>query len=320
MPSLSVLLPMMPTRHEQILSFAALVQWTSAHRLWQGQALALDPHHGFVFAAAAGFRVPMGSGVSLMPLRHPHEAAVHARSVAVASGHPFVAGIGPGGIDFQRSIVGAPYASQLTAVREYVAAMRGLLDGEEVNLDGAHFTVHDLLPPLPTPPVEIGVGVLRPGMARLAGEVADVAITWLTPASYLRDVVVPALREGAERAGRPLPRLVAMVPMFVADPDRDPTRLVLQSNAGHLMLPHYVDMLTRAGIEIDPQQPVETVKRIIAGGAFLTGTPEELGRQIGEFHAAGVDEVVINLTGVAGAYGPQAALVELETILGQATP
>ncbi|GAA3590693.1 hypothetical protein GCM10022419_086690 [Nonomuraea rosea] len=320
MPSLSVLLPMMPARHEQILSYAALVQWTDALRLWQGQALSLDAHHSFVFAAGAGFKVPMGTGVSLMPLRHPHDAAVHARSVAVASGHPFVAGIGPGGIDFQRNIAGRPYASQLQAVREYVAAMRGLLDGEEVDLDGEHFTAHDVLPPLPTPPVEIGVGVLRPGMARLAGEIADVAITWLTPASYLRDVIVPAMEEGAKQAGRPVPRLVAMVPMFVAQPDRDQTRIVLQSNAGHLMLPHYVDMLERSGIEIDPQQPVETVKRLVSGGAFLTGTPEELGEQIGEFHAAGVDEVVMNLTGVASSYGPQAALAEIETILSQGAP
>ncbi|MFC4123044.1 LLM class flavin-dependent oxidoreductase [Nonomuraea zeae] len=311
---------MMPARHEQILSFAALVQWTDALRLWQGQALSLDAHHSFVFAAGAGFKVPMGTGVSLMPLRHPHDAAVHARSVAVASGHPFVAGIGPGGIDFQRNIAGRPYASQLQAVREYVTVMRGLLDGEEVDLDGTHFTAHDVLPPMPTPPVEIGVGVLRPGMARLAGEVADVAITWLTPASYLRDVIVPALEEGAKKAGRPVPRLVAIVPMFVAQPDRDQTRLVLQSNAGHLMLPHYVDMLERSGIEIDPQQPVETVKRLISGGAFLTGTPEELGGQIGEFHAAGVDELVINLTGVANSYGPQAALTEAETILSQGAP
>lgn len=320
MPSRSVLLPMMPMRHEQILPFAALVQWTSALRLWQGQVLSLDTHHSFVFAAGAGFRVPMGTGVSLMPLRHPHDAAVHARSVAVASGHPFVAGIGPGAVEFQRNIAGGAYGSQLTAVREYVAVMRGLLDGEEVALNGDYFTAQDMLPPLPSPPVEIGLGVLRPGMARLAGEVADVAITWLTPASYLRDVIVPAMEEGAKKAGRPLPRLVAMVPMFVTQPDRDPTRIVLQSNAPHLSLPHYVDMLTRAGIEIDPQQPVETVKRLIGAGAFLTGTPEELGRQMDEFHAAGVDEVVINVTGVAASYGPQVALGEIEAILGGVAP
>ncbi|MER6947260.1 LLM class flavin-dependent oxidoreductase [Nonomuraea sp. NPDC000554] len=310
----------MPMRHEQVLPFAALVQWTSARRLWQGQALTLDTHHGFVFAAGAGFKVPMGVGVALMPFRHPHEAALHARSVAVASGHPFVAGIGPGAVDFQRHLGGGEYASQLKAIREYVVVMRTLLDGDEVDLDGEYFTAHAALPPLPTPEVEVGLGVLRPGMARLAGEVADVAITWLTPASYLRDVIVPAMREGAEKVGRPMPRLVAMVPMFVAEPDRDPTRIVLESNGVHLMLPHYRDMLSRAGIEIDAQQPAESVKRLISGGGFLSGTPEELAQQMDEFHAVGVDEVVLNLTGVARCYGNQVAMGEMETILGEAAP
>ncbi|MBB6551248.1 hypothetical protein HD593_006043 [Nonomuraea rubra] len=42
--------------------------------------------------------------------------------------------------------------------------------------------------------------MLRPGMARAAGTRADAAITWLTPPSYVRDVLAPALRPPALRA------------------------------------------------------------------------------------------------------------------------
>ncbi|MET9340893.1 LLM class flavin-dependent oxidoreductase [Nonomuraea sp. NPDC003804] len=60
---------------------------------------------------------------------------------------------------------------------------------------------------------------LGPAMARVAGEPADVAITWLVPAAHLRDLIVPALREGAEAAGRPIPRLVSLVPVASTQTD-----------------------------------------------------------------------------------------------------
>ena len=190
-----------------------------------------------------------------MPFRHPLEAALQARSLAVTTGHPVVAGFGPGAAVLQKSVLGAPYASPLTAVREYLTIVGGLLAGQAVEHQGEYFSCRINMGWQPGPPVELGLGVLRPAMARLAGELADVAITWLTPAGYLRDVIVPALREGARAAGRPVPRLAAIVPVALSAPDRDPADLVLAANSGHLSMPHYQDMLRRSGIEVDPGQP-----------------------------------------------------------------
>ncbi|WP_370220245.1 LLM class flavin-dependent oxidoreductase [Kitasatospora sp. GAS1066B] len=312
---LSVLVPFVPHRPEHIVPYAAYVQWSPAHRLWQGQATLVEPFQSFAFAAGAGFRVPVGTGVTLMPLRHPYEAALQARSLAATTGHPVVAGFGPGAQVFQQQLLGAPYRSQLGAVREYVTAVRRMLDGEPAEQDGAYFPMHTGLHPLPTPPVEVGLGVLRPRMAELAGELADVAISWLTSADYLGEVVLPALRAGAAAAGRPAPRLVAMVPMALARPDRDPVRLALASNSGHLRMPHYRDMLRRSGIETDPQDLEAGAKALLAGQAFLYGGVEELAASIRAYWAAGVDEVVVNLTGVHQLHGPQATLAELDLIV-----
>ena len=41
-------------------------------------------------------------------------------------------------------------------------------------------------------------------MLRLAGEIADGVILWLCNPPYIRDVVVPEVREGRERAGKTL--------------------------------------------------------------------------------------------------------------------
>ncbi|MFD3378388.1 MULTISPECIES: LLM class flavin-dependent oxidoreductase [unclassified Streptomyces] len=312
-------MPFAPPRPEQILPYAALTQWSGAHRLWQGQAMLNQPHQAFTYAAAAGFRVPVGLGVTLMPFTHPYEAALQAQSVAVATGHTVVAGFGPGAAVLQRSMCGAPYRSPLTASREYLTAVRGLLDGELVEQDGEYFTCHGKLLPVPRPSIEVGLGVLRPGMARLAGEVADTAITWLTPAAYLRDTIVPALREGAEAAGRPVPRLVSIVPVALAGPDRDPATLALASNIGHLRLPHYVDMLRRSGIDTDSSDPAAGAAALVEGRAFLYGEPKILAEEFAAFQEAGVDEIVLNVTGVNGTYGGQVALRELETILAEVT-
>ncbi|WP_280699387.1 LLM class flavin-dependent oxidoreductase [Kitasatospora sp. GP82] len=296
-------------------TYAALVHWTRAARLWQGQSLAVEAHQGFAHAAGTGFGVPTGLGVSLMPLRHPYEAAMQARSLALSTGHSVLAGFGPGRPSLQRAMRGEPYASPLTAAEEYVTIVRGLLQGQLLDFSGEYYHCEGALPPSPAPEVQVGLGVLRPGMARLAGRVADAAITWLTPASYLRETVLPALREGAEAVGRPLPRVVAMVPMALPLPDQDVEAVVVASSGSHMQAPHYADMLKRAGIDVSSSDPLVNARSLIEGGAFLMGEVDELVGQIKTFWNSGVDEVVINVTGVANVRGPQAAMRQIKTIV-----
>ncbi|WP_431682766.1 LLM class flavin-dependent oxidoreductase [Kitasatospora sp. KL5] len=315
MPSFSILVPFVPRRPEQLATYAALVHWTRAARLWQGQSLTVEAHQGFAHAAGTGFGVPTGLGVSLMPLRHPYEAAVQARSLALSTGHPVLAGFGPGSPSLQRAMRGEPYASPLTAAEEYLTVVRGLLQGRQLDFSGEYYHCAGALPPSPAPEVQVGLGVLRPGMARLAGRVADAAITWLTPASYLRETVLPALREGADAAGRPLPGVVAMVPMALPLPDQDVEAVAVAGNGVHMQAPHYADMLRRAGIDVGSGDPLANARALIEGGAFLAGEVDELVEQIKAFWNSGVDEVVINVTGVAKVCGAQAAMRQIKTIV-----
>jgi alkanesulfonate monooxygenase SsuD/methylene tetrahydromethanopterin reductase-like flavin-dependent oxidoreductase (luciferase family) len=319
MTAYSVLMPFLPRRPEQLLPYAALVEWTGADRLWQGQAMLVEPFQGFAAAAGAGFRVPTGTGVTLMPLRHPYEAAHQVRSLAMTTGESVVAGFGPGGREFQRSLLGAPYASPLTAAREYLTIVRGLLSGRTVELDGEYFSCHAGMVPAVAPRIDLGLGVLRPGMARLAGEVADAAVTWLTPPAYLRDTVRPAMAEGAERAGRATPRLSAIVPVALERPDRDPTELVVASNSRHMRAPHYIDMLRKAGIDIAGEELPAAAKRMLEGDAFVHGTIDAIVEKLTAYREAGADEIVLNLTGVYNVHGPKAAMDDLKQILTAVT-
>jgi alkanesulfonate monooxygenase SsuD/methylene tetrahydromethanopterin reductase-like flavin-dependent oxidoreductase (luciferase family) len=310
------MLPFATVKPEQIVPYASLVEWTGVHRLWQGQSITVEPHQGFSHLAGTGMRIPLGMGVTLMPLRHPFEAAVQASSLARLTGQPLTVGYGPGGKQFQSMLLGEPYRSPLTAVREYVDILQGLLAGRAVDVRGEYFSCNGSLPGGPTPRVEVALGVLRAKMARLAGEVAGAAVTWLTPASYLRDTVTPAMTAGAE--GRAItPRLVTIVPLAIASPNRNPAEIALASNAAHLRGPHYASMLAGAGIDISgARTPLDAAQRLVEGRAFLSGDIDTLLASLKEFEEAGVNEIVLNLTGVYNKFGPAKAMAEMKLLLG----
>jgi alkanesulfonate monooxygenase SsuD/methylene tetrahydromethanopterin reductase-like flavin-dependent oxidoreductase (luciferase family) len=308
----SILLPFGPNRPEQVVPFANLVRWTAAERLWQGQGMVLESHHLASWLAGIGIRVPMGFGVSLMPFRSPFQAAVEARSVALATGHPVVAGFGPGSVSLQQGLLGRPYASPLRASREYVSIVRRLLSGEQVDLAGEYHSVSASLIKAPAPPVSVGLGVLREKMAALAGEVADRAITWMGSAEYLGSTLIPAAR-GAERALPEPLKVTAIVPVALSGPDRQVADLAGAACGSHLQLPHYQDTLRRSGIEVRGEQDDAT--RLVDGGVFLYGSAEEIHERLAAYRAAGVDEVVLNATGVGLVHGPQTAARDLLRIL-----
>ena len=100
-------------------------------------------------------------------------------------------------------------------MREYVTIVRAILRGEApppgekwrtgFQLGGAGAAAR-------TSPIYIAA--LSPGMLRLAGEIADGVILWLCNPDYIRDVVVPEVTTGRERAGKTLEGfdVVAAVP------------------------------------------------------------------------------------------------------------
>lgn len=322
MTELSILLPTADASVEEVLSYASLVGQGRGRRLWQGQTSAADPMHGFARAVGAGARVPTGIGVTLMPLRHPFEAAVEARSLARTTGHEALVGYGPGARSLQAALLGHPYAAPVRATREYVSTVADLLAGRSVDVAGRYVTCRGALPPPPPdqPPVRVGIGVLRPAMARLAGECADAAITWMTPPRYLAEVVRPALEEGAAAAGRRPPRLVAMVPVALADDDVDLAQLVIAGNGAHLRREHYLDMLARAGVAVDRHNGRATALELARADGYLHGTAEQVVAGLCRYADAGVDEIVLNPSGPARLRGTDRARRELQQILRLAPP
>jgi alkanesulfonate monooxygenase SsuD/methylene tetrahydromethanopterin reductase-like flavin-dependent oxidoreductase (luciferase family) len=232
------------------------------------------------------------------------------------TGHPVTVGYGAADATFVKGLRGTPYDKPAKAVEEYITIMRALLHGERVTHRGALFDMDQALPPLNHPKVEVGAGVLREAMARAAGRSADLAITWLTPAAYIRDTIVPALAEGAR--GRPdPPRVAAVVHVAVDRPGRSPMLLAQHGTYNHLRTGHYTDMLRKAGLDVDPSDPVAGARELVDEGVFVYGKPGDIAAAVRAHFAAGVDEVVLNPTSVANLFGTAEALRDLEQILAE---
>jgi alkanesulfonate monooxygenase SsuD/methylene tetrahydromethanopterin reductase-like flavin-dependent oxidoreductase (luciferase family) len=194
--------------------------------------------------------------------------------------------------------------------------MRAVLDHERPRFDSGYFEYDWSSPAFEHPPVEIGIGVLRQVLAAVAGQTADVAITWLTPLDYLSAVLLPAAESAAAQHGRTPPRFAAMVGVVLDRPGRDSVRMAFAGCEPHLTAPHYVDMLCTAGIAVDESRPDLGAERLVAEKVVLTGSVADVLAGIAEYWAAGIHEVILNVGGVRRLHGDEAALADLAELLG----
>lgn len=203
-------------------------------------------------------RIRLGTGVVPIYTRTPATMAQTAATIDDLSGGRLNLGLGSSHRPIVEGWHGQTIDRPVAEMREYVSIVRAILRGETppTSSPDAHAvkwrTGFQLAGVEPRPALPIYVAGLSPGMLRLAGEIADGVILWLCTPPYIRDVVIPAVREGRERAGKTLAGfdVVAAVPSGIADG----TDGVAAAHASlrrelvpYLGLPFYRAMLERSG-------------------------------------------------------------------------
>ncbi len=131
-------------------------------------------------------RLTVGIGLLPVPLRNVALTAMEIASLERLFPGRLVPGIGHGVLDWMGQ-AGARADSPMTLLREYTAALRGLLHGETLTTDGRYIRLDDVTlawPPDPAPPLLVG-GVREKTIA-LAGELGDGVI--LTGETSLDDL------------------------------------------------------------------------------------------------------------------------------------
>lgn len=171
-----------------------------------------DPFMVLTIAAQATERISLTTAVALAFPRSPTVTALSAWTLQRHSGGRFILGLGTQVKGHVQRRYGVAWSPPGPWMREYVQAVRAVWDcwqnGTPLDFHGARYDLTLMVPlfdpgPIAHPRIPVHLAAVNPYMCRVAGEVADGLRPHpiCTPA-YIRDVMLPAVRTGAEQAGR----------------------------------------------------------------------------------------------------------------------
>ena len=240
-----------------------------------------------VFAAAAVRTQRIKLGTSIVPTfpRHPLVMVQQAQVVAQLAPGRFRLGVGPSHRPTIEAM-GIQFTSPLSHLREYLRVLKPLLQQGRVDFDGDYYKAHESIPePLDLP---VMASALQRGSFELCGEEADGAISWICPGVYLRDVALPAMRLGAERAGRLVPPLIAHAPVCVHD-NATEVRAAVREQIQNPRLPFYRQMLMAAGF---PEAAAGTWSDAMIEAVVLAGDEARVAERLHTLLTYGAAEVL----------------------------
>ena len=257
------------------------------------------------FAAAAAITENILLGTSIIPTypRHPIVAVQQTQVIAQLAPGRFRLGLGPSHKVSIEPMFGIPHNAPLTNLREYIQVVKTLLWQGQVDFNGTQYQAHAALPGAPAPDVPVMASALRRRSFRLCGEVADGAISWVCPGSYLRDVALPAMQEGAARAGRETPPLIAHAPVCVHDNPKEVKAAARQQLANYPRSPFYQEMFAASG---HPEARSGEWSDGMLSDVVFSGDEEEVAGRLRELFDQGATEILAHP--ITAGSNPQASM------------
>jgi probable F420-dependent oxidoreductase len=184
----------------------ALLEATGVDSLWLPEnvyAATVDPFTGLAFALAKTTHLKAGTGISVLPGRHPVLVAKQLTSLAgLAPGRVLpVFGLQPA-LAAERALFPVPSGQRGAVFDEALTLLRLMLTTEVVSFHGSFFTVDGAsVGPPPAKPLDIWLGGSAPAGLRRVGRLADGWLgSLLTPLEA--GSAVGAIKAAADEAGR----------------------------------------------------------------------------------------------------------------------
>ena len=242
-----------------------------------------------VLAAAASRtqRIMLGTAIMQTFPRHPVAMAQQALVVAQLAPGRLRLGLGTSGRGGMEQTIGADFRAPLAHLREYIRIEKALLQQGSVDHAGRYYQARSRI----ASPVEMPVMAAALGVKayELCGAEADGAISWVCPAVYLRDVALPAMHRGAESANRPVPPLVAQVPVCVHDNRDEAREAVRRQFAGFARAPFYQNMFAAAGF---PEVSEGSWSDAMVDAVALYGDEGQVAEGLQGLFSAGATEIM----------------------------
>ena len=187
-----------------------------------------DPFFPLLMAAGATTTLELGTSIAVAFARNPMTLASTAWDLQAYSRGRFVLGLGSQIKPHITKRFSMEWSHPAPRMREFVLAMRAIWDtwltGAPLAFRGEFYT-HTLMTPFFTPdkadldgfgPPKVFLAGVGPLMTEVAGEVCDGFICHgFTTERYLREVTMPALRRGREKAGKTMDGFEIVGPSFV---------------------------------------------------------------------------------------------------------
>ncbi|QRX89883.1 LLM class F420-dependent oxidoreductase [Streptomyces noursei] len=258
--------------------------------VWFGQTFGADSPQ---LAAIAGREVPgLHVGTSAIPVfgRHPLVVSSQAQTAQAATHGRYHLGLALGTKLLTEGGFGIPFERPIARLREFLTALRQLTETGSADFHGELLTATTPVPAR-VPGAESGVPLLVAAMGpqalRVSGELADGILPYIAGPRALAEHIVPAVTAAAEAAGRPAPRVVALVNGVVTD-DVDAVRAKVAENLKfYEQVPSYARAIALSG----GQRAVDVA---------VIGDEKAVAAEVQRYRDAGATEVVFAGTEVAG--------------------
>ncbi|MGN5381873.1 TIGR03564 family F420-dependent LLM class oxidoreductase [Streptomyces lasalocidi] len=257
---------------------------------WFGQTFAYDSP---TLAAIVGRDVPgLQVGTAAIPVfgRHPLIVASQAQTAQAATGGRYHLGLALGTRHLTETGFGIPYERPVARLREFLTALRALVETGSADFHGELLTATTPLPatvPGVDAPVPVLVAAMGPQALRVSGELADGILPLLAGPRALAEHIVPAVTAAAEAAGVPSPRIVAFVPGVVTDDVERVRERATEALSFYERFPSY-------------QRVIELSGATRAVGVAAIGDEETVAAEVRRYREAGATEVVFTATDLGG--------------------
>ena len=173
-------------------------------------------HDSMITMTAAGLsteRTEIQTSVTIAFPRSPMVLAMEAWDLQHLTGGRFTLGLGSQVKGHNERRFGGTWSAPAPRMREYLQMIRAVWDSWQhrttPDFVGEHYRYTLMSPnfdpgPLDVPMPKIGLAMVGPGMARVAGELADVIMPHggIMSDGYMREVLLPAIKRGLDSAGR----------------------------------------------------------------------------------------------------------------------
>jgi F420-dependent oxidoreductase-like protein len=218
---------------------------------WLAQTGLVDALTAFAVAGTADPAATIELGTAVVPTwpRHPQALAAQALTAQAAAGGRITLGIGLAHRPTVEDRWCLTWERPIRHILDYLDVLEELLATGKSSRRGEVWSFVGEAPlPVDDPP-SIMLAALGDQMLRIAGRRTDGTILWCVGPRTLERQIVPGIGEAALDAGRPDPRVVCSLPVWVTDRPDDARRAVAQALTIYGQLPSYRAMLDIEGVE-----------------------------------------------------------------------